>query len=353
MNAVTAGSQSEFPYPTTRYSGSKRRLLPWLWTHFKSLTFESVLDVFGGTASVSLLFKVHGKQVHFNDILCSSQTIGRALIENNGTIVTDEEVEFVSKAHGRCYPSFIQDEFRGIYFQDDENKWLDHAVTNIGAIADVYKRSIILSAVYQACLAKRPYNLFHRANLGMRLAQVNRGFGNKATWDKPFPELVRRYVHEYNAAIFSNGKINRVIGGYNALDMPTNADLVYLDPPYFSDKYSSGTDYLNFYHFLEGINDYGNWPNRIDRSKKHKPIGDVVGAQQFISRNHIYESFEEMLCNYQHSQIALSYRADGIPTANEIKEILSGYDKRVSVYSVTQKYALSHKSTQELLFVAV
>ena len=52
-----------FKYPSTRYSGSKRRLLDWIWEHVKDLRFDTVLDLFGGTGSVSLMFKRHGKRV--------------------------------------------------------------------------------------------------------------------------------------------------------------------------------------------------------------------------------------------------------------------------------------------------
>ncbi len=44
-------------FPKTRYYGSKRRLLDWIYHALKDLPFNSVLDGFGGTASVSLLFK--------------------------------------------------------------------------------------------------------------------------------------------------------------------------------------------------------------------------------------------------------------------------------------------------------
>ena len=43
-----------FKYPSTRYSGSKRRLLDWIWENTSELKFSNMLDVFGVTASVSL-----------------------------------------------------------------------------------------------------------------------------------------------------------------------------------------------------------------------------------------------------------------------------------------------------------
>lgn len=43
-------------FPATRYYGSKRKLLDWIYSGVSGLSFETVLDAFGGTGSVSLLF---------------------------------------------------------------------------------------------------------------------------------------------------------------------------------------------------------------------------------------------------------------------------------------------------------
>jgi len=56
-------------FPSTRYQGSKRKILPWLWSCLRELDFSSALDVFGGTGSVSFLFKKMGKEVTYNDRL--------------------------------------------------------------------------------------------------------------------------------------------------------------------------------------------------------------------------------------------------------------------------------------------
>ena len=73
--------------PTTRYQGSKRRILPWIYQNIKSLKFDTVLDGFGGTGSVSYLFKMMGKRVTFNDVLHSNYQTGVAFIENNNVIL--------------------------------------------------------------------------------------------------------------------------------------------------------------------------------------------------------------------------------------------------------------------------
>jgi len=101
----------------------------------------------------------------------------------------------------------------------------------------------------QACIIKRPYNLFHRKNLYIRFAEVERSFGNKTTWDKPFGNWFRAFVAEANSAVFDNGLQNRALN-LDAIQVPGEFDLVYVDTPYISSR-GVALDYLSFYHFLE------------------------------------------------------------------------------------------------------
>lgn len=39
-----------FQFPSTRYQGSKLKLVEWIWQSMKHLDFESALDAFGGTS---------------------------------------------------------------------------------------------------------------------------------------------------------------------------------------------------------------------------------------------------------------------------------------------------------------
>lgn len=55
----------DYPFPSTRYQGSKRSLVDWIWETVHHLPFDSVLDVFGGTGAVSHMFKNAGKQVTY------------------------------------------------------------------------------------------------------------------------------------------------------------------------------------------------------------------------------------------------------------------------------------------------
>jgi adenine-specific DNA methylase len=347
------GKLSSSKYPSTRYSGSKRKLLSWIWENVQNLKFATVLDVFGGTGSVSLLFKRFGKQVFYNDLLEFNQIIGTAIIENNNVVVANEEVNNVLKHNGFGDPGFIQTNFKGIFFLDKENIWLDRVIANTSEITNKYKRAIILSSLFQACLAKRPFNLFHRANLSIRTTNVQRSFGNKTTWERPFMELLKRFVLEYNQTVFDNRRKNRVIGGYDAFDVPKIADLVYIDPPYFSAHSGSGTNYLVFYHFLEGLADYKNWRNKINRhGGKIKRMEDTPEIKSWTCKTKIKDSFEKVIERFQNSIIVLSYQNEGVPSKDEIVAMLKKYKRNVKIFVKPHRYALSPKVKKEFLFVA-
>lgn len=343
-----------YSIPSTRYSGSKLRLLNWIWDNIAHLEFKSVLDAMGGSGSVSLLLKSKGKKVFYNDLLKFNQTIATAIIENDSVIVSNDEIQnILSIKKQNLNQGFIQTEFKNIFFTDTENNWIDGIICNINSIKNKYKKSILLSALFQACLAKRPFNLFHRANLYIRTNNVKRSFGNKTTWETPFPELFIRYINEYNHAVFSNGKKNKVIGGYDVLESPNGVDLVYLDPPYFSMNSSQGTNYLQFYHFLELLVDYEGWKEKTHLLLgKIKCIPEIDGIDNFTKKSKILDTFYSLICRFNKNTIVLSYQSEGIPTKDQIIDMLISCNKKVTVKEIPHQYVLSRKIKSELLFIA-
>ena len=338
------------PFVSTRFQGSKKRLLEWIWSLTHHLDFDSVFDPFGGTGAVSHLFKSAGKQIVYNDILRFNAQIARALIANNLIRLTDAEIDVIMSRRSKN-ARFITETFSGIYFKNDENAWIDQTVENINVtLGNGYKRDIAMFALYQACIVKRPYNLFHRANLYMRTANVERSFGNATTWEKSFEVFFRRFAGEANRAIFDNHKQNDVYCG-DALDLHNrDCDLVYLDTPYVSDKGAS-TDYFGFYQFLEGLADYENWESRIELNSKHKAIPSPLTP--WNRPKDITQAFNTLLEKYAEKIILVSYRDDGIPSIEDLVEMLRNLKKQVTVHRLPQKYVLSTRATQEVLIVAV
>jgi adenine-specific DNA-methyltransferase len=230
MQTVTAFQPTFFPrlteFPSTRYQGSKAKLVQWIWNQVAGLDFTTCLDAFGGTGAVAYRLKQAGKQVTYNDLLHFNYYMGLALVENSRATLTPEQVDGLLARHPeQSYPTFVQDTFADIYFTDSENAWIDQTITNIRQLADPYQFALAFFALCQACIIKRPYNLFHRKNLYIRLANVERSFGNKTTWDRPFDEWFRVLVDEANRAVFDNDHQNRALN-FDAADVPGKYDLV-------------------------------------------------------------------------------------------------------------------------------
>lgn len=337
-------------FPTTRYQGSKRKLANAILRRLRGLDYETVLDAFGGTGAMAYAFKCEGKRVTYNDNLTFNEQIGLALIANDNVRLSEAEIESVGVQHGHvAYGDFIERTFTGIYFTDDENRWLDAAVQNICGLMNPFKKALSWYALFQSAMAKRPYNLFHRRNLYMRTAEVDRGFGNKAGWDRPFPEHFARFAAEANAAVVDGGGRGRVLRR-DVLDIEPEYDLVYLDPPYLNAA-GVGVDYRDFYHFLEGMVQYDRWPELIDRSSKHLRLRPQDNP--WVDPKRSTDMFRRVFERFRNSLLVVSYRSDGIPTVAELESALREVKKDVCVVELeAYQYVLSTKrQTREMLFV--
>jgi len=340
--------ETEF-IPGTRYQGSKAKVVQWIWEHIQELPFDTVLDAFGGTGVVGYWLKQKGKQVTYNDILWFNYLIGLALIENNTVHLSTDDIEkLLFRQPGLEYRTFIADTFRDIYYTDEENQWLDLVVQNIALLPDPYKRALAYYVLFQACLVKRPFNLFHRRNLYLRFADVERSFGNKTTWDTPFEGHFRSFVNEVNALVVDNGRANRTLN-QDVWDIEGDYDLVYIDPPYISRR-GVGVDYHHFYHFLEGLARYEEWPTLVNYRSKHRRMKRVYNP--WVDPGAIHDAFARLLDRFSSAILVVSYRADGIPSIGDLEEMMRQVKRHVRVHTLDgYQYVLSTRRTAEVLIV--
>ncbi len=336
-------------FPTTRYYGSKRRLLPWIYDVSSKISFNSVFDRFGGTASVSLLFQNMGKKVVYHDALASNTLSAHALLSIN-TLNEKDISSFFENIEPK--KGFISQTFNDIYYSSEENQWLDGAVEKIHQLNDENLKNYCWYCLFQACLKKRPFNMFHRANYYLRTANVARKFGSLTTWNKSFLshiDVANKEIYQFlqqqpldiiEANILPSGEIK---------DQDIDADLVYLDPPYIGQ--SSCEDYFKRYHFLEGLTCYSEWANLIDESKATKQIHTPDYLKSWHNKNTFKEVLFEEIARYRHQIVMLSYQTDGYPQIDSIYDYFVSLFSTVHIHTKPFSHALCKNKKTEVLII--
>ena len=332
-------------YPPTRFMGSKSKLLSEIWSVASQFNVDTVVDLFSGSGIVGYMFKAQGKSVISNDYMAMSATFTKAMIENNTVTLPLEEAERLLVAHKES-DHFVSTKFQGLYYTDEENDLIDTLRTNIAAIRDPYKHAIAMSALIRACTKKRPRGIFtytgHRYDDGRKDLQ------------KSLAEQFLDAVEAVNSAVFDNGKVNRSKHG-DAMDLRVEqADLVYIDPPYYSPL--SDNEYVRRYHFVEGL--ARDWKGveiqEHTQTKKFKSY-----PTPFSTRKGAADAFDRLFKKFANSILIVSYSSNSLPTQDEMVAIMAKYKKHVEVIPIDYKYSFGNQneakthrnSVQEYLFV--
>jgi adenine-specific DNA-methyltransferase len=342
-------------FPATRYYGSKRKLLPWIYENIRGLKFDTVLDALGGTASVSLLFRAMRKNVTYHDGFKFNQDVGRTLLSDSVALSRADLLNFlrgIEPRHG-----FIAQTFSGLYYTNKENSWLDgfaEHLRNVSATSGISKKkaSLLRYLLYQACLKKRPFNLFHRANLHLRTKRnVSRSFGNYATWERSFEHHILQAYDELSP-IFPGQVESTVLPSGNVLRLKPGYDLVYIDPPYINtiSRYNRD-DYWRRYHFLEGLARYDKWGVHIDPTSDIGLLRQPSWMTDWSKKSTFPARLYSLIKIHSESQVVLSYVTNAHPEELEIKELFEDTFSSVSIHSREHNHALGVFPRRELLFI--
>ncbi len=209
-------------YPSTRFMGSKQSLLNHIWNVASQFEFETALDIFSGSGVVGYMFKAFDKQVISNDYMAMSAAFAEAMIANNTETLNRDEVDFLMSPSAKT-DNFVTRTFRGLYFADEENTFIDQTRANIKELKNKTRRAMAMSALMRACLKKRPRGIFtytgHRYDDGRKDLRLS------------LKEHFLKAVKSANQAVFDNSKKNRARRG-DAMTIRLKPDLVYIDPPY-------------------------------------------------------------------------------------------------------------------------
>jgi DNA adenine methylase len=275
-----------------------------------------------------------------------SAVFGKAMIENNSVVLSQEEAEALLQPHGRV-DRFVQTKFKGLYFTDDDNRLIDVLRANIKLLRNPEKRAIAMSALMRACLKKRPRGIFtyvgHRYDDGRKDLLMS------------FRDQFLEAVNLINGAVFNNGQKNQSRHGDAMTLRPRESGLVYIDPPYFSPY--SDNEYVRRYHFLEGL--ARDWEGveiqEHTTTKKFKSY-----PTPFSSRKGAADAFDRLFKRFRDSVLVVSYSSNSQPTQDEMLTLLARYKAHVEVVPVNYKYSFGNQGhkvgnnnndVQEFLFV--
>lgn len=333
-------------YPSTRYMGSKSKLLKEIWGVASQFKFDTAVDLFAGSGVVGYMFKAQGKAVVSNDYMSLSNVFARAMLENDSeTLSTDDAEELLVP---KCASDrFVETTFAGLYFTDEENRLIDTLRTNIASIENPHRRAIAMAALIRACFKKRPRGIFtyvgHRYDDGRKDLLMS------------FKEQFLEAVGAVNGAVFDNGYEHRTIHGDAMSADVGESGLVYIDPPYYSPL--SDNEYVRRYHFVEGL--ARNWRGvEIQEHTKTKKFKSY--PTPFSSRQGAADAFDTLFRRYKRSVLLVSYSSNSQPTLDEMVSLLSKHKSHVEVLPVNYKYSFgthAHKvggnknAVQEYLFV--
>ncbi len=335
------------PFPSTRYYGSKRRQISWLREELGQLDGCTALDAFGGTGSVSYLLSQLGWDVTYNDVFQFNTISARALFSSATVQLSAEDVASILRAV-QPRPGFIHATFAGLYFTDEENAWLDGFMTALDYVESACK-DLLLHCLFQACLKKRPYNLFHRANLKLRQSRVEVQFGNRTTWEKSFTEHILstfEEVRQMQQGWYGNV---RVTAGRSAEEIAPGYDLVYIDPPYF--KRAQSTDsYLSRYHFLEGLARYEEWPHLLEGGDRLRRIQSST-VSEWTDKATLTRNLAELIQTHRKAKFALSYVSGEHPSEAELIALFHDNFNHVRLSRRAYSRALSKQKSFELLLI--
>jgi DNA adenine methylase len=319
-------------YPSTRYMGSKNKLLTEIWAIASQFKFENAIDLFSGSGIVGYMLKSHGKKVLSNDYMSMSTTYAKAMIENNTITLSHSESLELLEDKG-ISNKFVETKFQGLYFSDADNRFIDIVRANIKILPNQYKRAIAMTALIRTCLKKRPRGIFtyvgHKYDDGRKDLLMT------------FKEQFLNAIETVNLAIFDNGKLNKARNGDAMTLQNREPSLVYIDPPYYSPL--SDNEYVRRYHFVEGL--AREWEGveiqEHTLTKKFKSY-----PTPFSSRKGAADAFDMLFKRFRENILMVSYSSNSQPTLDEMIALMAKHKSHVEVLPIDYTYSFGNQSNK-------
>jgi adenine-specific DNA methylase len=337
-----------YKFPVPQYLGSKYTHLTWI-KKFIPENVKTAIDAFAGSQSVAFLFKQLGFKTITNDFMNFSHQIGLALIENNETKLTEQDLKILLQpAKNKTDFTLIERFYTNVFFEKSEAEFLDNFRANIPLLSNPYKQALAYAIINRSMTRKVTMGHFGHTQ-ALRYASDPERIKRNRSLVRPIKEIFEELLPKYNAAVFNNKQENRSYNK-NILDLlPTieNIDLAYFDPPYCD----SHADYQSFYHLLETYTMYWQDKQFINRIKRYDP----KRFSGFDKKRDVITSFEKLFELSEKIPIWLiSYNNRSYPSVEDFKKLISKYRQvniEVKTYHNSRGGKGSVVGSKEILFI--
>lgn len=310
--------------------GNKYKLLPWLRDAFESLDFETVLDPFCGSGSVSYLLKSLDKQVVSADFLNFPVMLSKALVENDGLFLSDKNLRKILNKR-KASRNFAVETYNGIFFSEDDLHFIDLFWSVIPAFENDVEKAIAIAALVRSCAKRQPRGIFTVAGDPEKYKDGRRDLSLSVR------EHFQEQVEVIHQAVFTSNKVCRSVKQDAFAHTSANYDLVYLDPPYIPK--ANDNCYMKRYHFLEGISCYWEGQELLENSKVKKIKKPYT---PFSYKGTALQTFDQLFHQFRKSTMVLSYSSNSFPDIDILVQIMKRYKKSVRVLEKDHRYHIGN-----------
>jgi adenine-specific DNA methylase len=322
------------------YIGNKRKILFDILKHIDDagIKYSSAIDLFSGSACISLVMKMLGKKVIANDILTSSCLYAKAFVQNNSIDLSVAEKEFLLYTNDTNHDSFVTKNFAD-RFTTKECEFLDSYWQNTKSLDSDEKRDLALANLQLYVMDK--CFVGGRLNNGQVLARLDHRLKHARNdgYDMLFKDM--RWYKFIDQSYSSECSASNM----DAIELikqtsPDAIDLIYIDPPYGGDQ----SDYASMFSFFESYL----------RRQVPQEWMNSGGFLKFCKSKDYENNFIDLM-GYTSSfkNVVISYNDSSWSDIDTIKTIIERFKSEVLIKEIEYEYryrdAKKKKGTEYLI----
>ncbi len=327
------------------WTGNKKKLIVNIFSLIDKYnnSYSSILDLFSGSASVSIAAKYLGKKVICNDAMMFAYFNALAFVKNNSVELSHQEKKYLIDNYNYNYTTFVREHYANVRFSVNEAIFLDNYYANaLELFGPLEERNIkfILSLIHILHYVMDKCFLGGRLNKGQVLAQLEHRLQHSKNQSlcmsfKDIHWVDMRLIDDVNKHECYCGDAISLL-----TDIKPKVDICYIDPPYGGQQ----SDYALMYSFFEEY---------ICQAPISK-LNHLEVCDKFRNRNNYNEHFSAIIeASSYIPMIVLSFNDESAYDISEIHKVLDNYRKRVHTHELSYRYHYRDQKKQGREYVII